>query len=83
MPTENMCITIPDWIHNWIKSQPGKKSTVVTEILKQHIVANAERKPVKIPLVELKGDEYDDYMTRHMAKLNADLDRMQELEFSS
>jgi len=29
------------------------------------------------------GDEKDQYMKKHMAKLNAELDRMMELEFSS
>ena len=77
MPTENMCITIPDWIHSWIKSQPGKKSTVVTKILKEHIVANTEKKPEKKPLTLLMGEEKEAYIQDHMARINEELDRME------
>jgi len=72
MPTENMCITIPDWIHNWIKSQPGKKSTIVTEILKQHIVANAERK--QKTLIEMTPDEKEKSFAEHMKRVWRDME---------
>jgi hypothetical protein len=76
--------TIDIGVYNWLLRQDGKLSTNINMILKNHMeAADIPRKPVKIPLIELKGDDYDNYMMDHMAKINAELDRMQELEFSS
>ncbi len=51
MPKQNMCVTIDETVHSWLKSKPEMMSRVVNGILKdamlEEIKANDER-PEKI-----------------------------------
>jgi len=85
MVKEAITITIDRHIHQWIKDKGGNKSKVVNTLLTSlWIRATPESFQVKQrQLSDLMGEEKEEYMKKHMAKLNAELDRMMELEFSS
>jgi len=85
MVKEAITITIDRHIHQWIKDKGGNKSKVVNTLLTSLWIRATEpgAETSQRQLSDLMGDEKDQYMKKHMAKLNAELDRMMELEFSS
>lgn len=70
--------TIDIGIYNWLLRQDGKLSSNINKILKQHI-AVADDKPItrRKGISELMGEEKELYIEDHMAKINAELDRME------
>jgi len=85
MVKEAITITIDRHIHQWIKDKGGNKSKVVNTLLTSLWIRATENgsQTSQRQLSDLMGEEKEEYMKKHMAKLNAELDRMMELEFSS
>ena len=69
--------TIDIGVYNWLLRQDGKLSSNINRILKEHITATDAAPISKKPLALLMGEEKELYIEDHMARINAELDRME------
>ena len=72
----NIAITLDSWVANWLNEQSEKRSTLINQVIKDHIVATDPESKKQKRLLPMTPADKKIAFEAHMKRLNAHLDAM-------
>jgi hypothetical protein len=62
---QNMCVTIDEAIHSWLRSKPEMMSRVVNKILLNAMIKELHQDVIKVCNICSRRSDFDDYSSKN------------------